>query len=82
MALFIRDDKVDALANELQAALKTATKKEAVRIALEHELERIAKAKPRRFDFSKAQAIAASIGRVDPDFDFKKFRDELWGDED
>ena len=48
MALFIRDDEVDALATELQRATGAATKKEAVRIALKHELGRTKREKSPR----------------------------------
>lgn len=81
MALFIRDEKVDALASEVQKALKAPSKKEAVRIALEHELERAAKPKPRRrLNFEKSQAMAAAMGPSDYDFNMKEFMDKMWDD--
>ncbi|TGR16777.1 type II toxin-antitoxin system VapB family antitoxin, partial [Mesorhizobium sp. M8A.F.Ca.ET.197.01.1.1] len=40
MSLYIRDDEGDALARQLQSAIKAPTKTEAVRIALKRELER------------------------------------------
>ncbi|MEX0645563.1 MAG: type II toxin-antitoxin system VapB family antitoxin [Parvularculaceae bacterium] len=81
MALFIRDEKVDALASELQKALKAPSKKEAVRIALERELERSVRTRPRRrFDFRKSRAMAKAMGASDSKLDMKKFMDEMWGD--
>ncbi len=81
MALFIRDDAVDSLVEEAKAALNVSTKKEAVRLALQKVVDEAPKRKRRRrFDFSKAQALADKIGPIDPDFDMKKFMDDGWGD--
>lgn len=79
MALFIRDDEVDALATALQKATKAGTKKEAVRRALQNELER---ARQRRLadTLVDLQDRVAAMGPNDPDFDMKKFTDEMWGD--
>ena len=41
MPLFIRDDDVSALAEELTRLTKARSKTEAVRVALRHELKRI-----------------------------------------
>ena len=78
MALFIRDDTVDALANELQKALKAPSKTEAVRTALKHELERTRQAMPLRQRVAKAQAMAAAMGSPDPKFSLKAYTDEMW----
>ncbi|KQY14049.1 type II toxin-antitoxin system VapB family antitoxin [Rhizobium sp. Root482] len=78
MALFIRDDTVDALANELQKALKAPSKTEAVRTALKRELERTRQAMPLRKRVAKAQAMAAAMGSPDPDFSLKAYTDEMW----
>ena len=40
MPLYVRDDDVDALAVKLQKLTKVRSKTEAVRLALEHEIER------------------------------------------
>ncbi|MBN9244581.1 MAG: type II toxin-antitoxin system VapB family antitoxin [Mesorhizobium sp.] len=80
MALFIRDDAVDRLAAEVQKALKTPTKKEAVRRALQNELERAKGRKPLAEFIAEAQAMIDALGPGDPDFDMKKFTDEMWGD--
>jgi antitoxin VapB len=90
MALFIRDDEVDALAAELQKATKAATKKEAVRRALKNELERTHMVPAGDAHLARSLALAgtladlqdrvAAMGPEDPDFDMKKFTDEMWGE--
>ena len=80
MPLFIRDDAVDSLAAELQKALKTPTKKEAVRVALQNELERARQKRPLLKRLARAQAMADAMGPSDPDFDMKRYTDEMWGD--
>jgi antitoxin VapB len=82
MALFIRDEAVERLASEVQQVLKTKTKKEAVRLALEHELERAQQARPLRKSVADLQARVAKLGERDPDFDMKAYMDEMWGDDD
>lgn len=81
MALFIRDSSVDALAAELQKAMKAPSKKEAVRLALQHELHRVRKAMPLRERLTRAMALADAMGPGDPTFDMKKYTDAMWGDE-
>ena len=80
MALFIRDDEVDALASELQRATNAATKKEAVRRALKNELARMRAVPPGDDKLARAMALADAMGDSDPAFDMKKFTDEMWGD--
>jgi antitoxin VapB len=79
MPLFIRDPEVDALALEVQKATQAPTKTEAVRRALQHELERSRQAQPLRDRLSKAKALADAMGAGDPGFDMKKYTDEMWG---
>jgi len=78
LALFIRDNTVDALAAQLQKALKAPTKTEAVRQALQRELDRVQQQRPLRERIAKAQAIAGAMGSSDPNFDMKIFTDEMW----
>ncbi len=80
MALFIRDDEVDALATELQKVTKAATKKEAVRLALRNELDRTQRKRPLLAVVGELQQRVAALGPGDPDFDMKRFTDEMWGD--
>lgn len=78
LALFIRDDTVDALAVKLQKALKAPSKTEAVRQALQRELDRVQQQRPLRDRIAKAQAMAGAMGASDPHFDMKTFTDEMW----
>ena len=80
MPLYIRDDEVDALAVEVQAATGAPTKTEAVRMALRHELERSQLRDPLRERLAAARAAARQIGPVDSEFDLKRFADAMWGD--
>jgi len=83
MPLYIRDDEVDSLAAELQAATGAPTKTEAVREALRNELRRAREKEPLIDRVRRIQARARQqLGPPNPDFDFRKFREELWGDED
>jgi len=80
MPLYIRDDEVDALAVEVQAATGAPTKTEAVRMALRHELQRSQTRDPLRERLGAALAAARQIGPVDSEFDLKRFADAMWGD--
>ncbi|MCO0638131.1 type II toxin-antitoxin system VapB family antitoxin [Chelativorans salis] len=80
MPLFIRDDDVDALASELQKLTKARTKTEAVRVALQHEIERSRQSIPLAQRLAKLQDKAAALGLPNPDFDMKKYTDKMWGD--
>jgi antitoxin VapB len=78
MPLYIRDDEVDALAREVQTATGARSKSEAVKQALRHELDRAKRGRPLSERLAAAQALVASIGPPDPNFDLKAFRDEMW----
>ena len=80
MALFIRDDEVDALATELQKVTKAVTKKEAVRLALRNELDRTQRSRKLLTVVAELQKKVTALGPSDPDFDMKRFTDEMWGD--
>jgi antitoxin VapB len=80
MPLYIRDDEVDALATRLQRETNAPSKTEAVRIALVHELERNRATVPLRDRIARLQAEARNLGLPNPDFDMKKFTDEMWED--
>jgi antitoxin VapB len=77
VALVIRDDTVDALATQLQKALNAPSKTEAVRQALQRELDRVQQARPLWERIAKAQAMAGAMGANDPNFDMKPFTDEM-----
>lgn len=80
MPLYIKDDEVDDLANELQRMTGAATKTEAVRAALKDAIER-KRDKTSIIDaIRRAQAKAEAMGvRPNADFDMKEFMDELSG---
>lgn len=78
MPLYIRDDEVADLARKVQKVTGTRTVTDAVRRALEHEMAR-AKA-PLRERIRVYQEMVAAAGPADPDFDMKKFTDEMWDD--
>jgi antitoxin VapB len=79
MALYIRDAEVDALAIRVQRAMRAKTKTDAVRLALQHELERRMDVASIDEKLAEAIALANAMGPGDPAFDQKKFMDEMWG---
>ncbi|HJQ55695.1 MAG TPA: type II toxin-antitoxin system VapB family antitoxin [Vineibacter sp.] len=80
MPLFIRDEDVTTMAEELARLTKARSKTEAVRAALRHELERTRASVPVRDRLARIHAKAATIGLPNPDFDMKAFSDAMWGD--
>jgi antitoxin VapB len=78
MSLYIRDAKVNELADEVMRRLGTKTKTEAVRVALENELKRADKDIPLAERVKKYQRQIAELGPRDPNFDEKAFMDEMW----
>ncbi|MDQ0469440.1 type II toxin-antitoxin system VapB family antitoxin [Labrys wisconsinensis] len=80
MPLFIRDDDVTTMAEELTRLTKARSKTEAVRTALRHELERTRASLPVRDRLARIHEKAAKIGLPNPDFDMKAYTDEMWGD--
>ena len=81
MPLFIRDPDVDAMAVQLQQIMKAPSKTEAVRTALRREIERSRGSVPLRERLVKVKEMARRIGPANPDFNMKKFTDEMWGDD-
>lgn len=80
MALYVKDDEVDRLAEEVQAAYGVKTKTEAVRIALKRALEQPDKKADLRRKLEALQARVRLISNPDPDFDEKAYTDMMWGD--
>lgn len=78
MSLYIRDPKVNELADEVMRQLGTRTKTDAVRIALENQLKNSAKEIPLAERIKKYQRMIADLGPKDPNFDEKAFMDEMW----
>ena len=79
MPLFIRDEEVDALADELKRVTKASSKTDAVRRALRDALDRETSRKPLLERLEPVLEKADAMGPNDPDFDMKKFTDEMWG---
>ena len=78
MPLFIRDDEVDALADELKRVTKAPSKTDAVRRALRDALERETSKQSLMERLAPVLAEADAMGPTDPDFDMKRFTDEMW----
>lgn len=81
MPLYIRDDSVAALAEELVRLTNASSKTEAVRTALRHEIDRRRQSVPLAERLAELQDRASRLGLPNPDFDMKRFSDEMW-DED
>ncbi|WP_210003834.1 type II toxin-antitoxin system VapB family antitoxin [Phyllobacterium sp. 1468] len=80
MSLYIRDNEVDALAVKVQRLTKAPNKTEAVRRALQNELARAQEAVPLKDRIKMIQDdVKARMGPNKPDFDMKKYTDEMWG---
>ncbi|OJF94463.1 hypothetical protein AX760_09630 [Pararhizobium antarcticum] len=79
MPLYVRDESVNDLAAQAQRVLKTRTKTEAIRIALERAISTEENRPPLMERLKKIQDQAAALGPVDPDFDQKAYLDEMWG---
>lgn len=80
MALYVKDEEVDRLAEEVQAAYGVKTKTEAVRMALKRALEQPDKKAELRRKLEAIQARVRLISNPDPDFDEKAYTDMMWGD--
>lgn len=80
MALFIRDPKVDALAEELRRLTKASSKTEAVRRALQERVAELRRARPLAERLARSKALADAMGPGDSAFDMKSYTDEMWGD--
>ena len=81
MPLYIRDDEVDELATRVQALTGARTKTDAVKAALQNEIKKIRRRAPLQERLAPIWAMLDAIGPVDPNFDQKKFTDELWGED-
>jgi antitoxin VapB len=79
MALYVKDEEVDRLAEEVQAAYGVKTKTEAVKIALKRALEQPDKKAEMMRKLEAVQARIRLISDPDPDFDEKAYTDMMWG---
>ena len=78
MPLYIRDAAVDALAEKVMKATGAKTKTDAVRKALQAQLDAEINRKPLLERLQPILDRADRIGEPDPDFDMKKYTDEMW----
>ena len=79
MGLYVRDESVNRLAEEVQKAIGAPTKTEAVRIALERILSERKHAAPLLDRLEIVRKRTMALGTPDPTFDEKRFTDEMWG---
>ncbi len=78
MPLYIRDDAVNALAEKVMKATGAKTKTDAVHKALQAQLKAEMNRKPLLDRLQPILDRADQIGEPDPDFDMKKYTDEMW----
>ena len=78
MPLYIRDDAVDDLAEQLMKATGAKTKTAAVRAALLAQLDALKNHKSLLERLQPVLDRADQLGPGDPDFDMKTFTDEMW----
>jgi antitoxin VapB len=81
MALFVRDPEVDQLVVELQRLTQAPTKTQAIKTALQAQLRHLKRQQPASQRIARARQLADAIGPDNPNFDMKKFTDELWEDQ-
>ncbi len=80
MPLFIRDENVDAMVTEAMKLLGAKNKTELIRRVLKTTIDQAQKSQPLLMRVENARRLADGLGPVDPDFDQKKFSDELYGE--
>jgi antitoxin VapB len=85
MPLYVRDERVNQLAEQARKILNAPTKTDAIRQALERVVvqeprgPREEKSEPNLAERLKAvQDEVKRLGRPNPDFDDKAFLDEMW----
>ncbi len=81
MPLYVRDESVNELAAQAQRLLKTRTKTEAIRIALERTISNEEDRPPLLERLKKIQDKFAAFEPRDPNFDQKAYLDEMWGND-
>ena len=80
MRLYVRDERVNQLAEQAQKILKAPTKTDAIRQALERVVEADEQRPPLAERLEKIKQRYQAMGSDDPDFDQEAFLDEMWGD--
>ncbi|MFN3509578.1 MAG: type II toxin-antitoxin system VapB family antitoxin [Allorhizobium sp.] len=80
MPLYVRDERVNQLAEQAQKILKAPTKTDAIRQALERVVEAEEQRPSLAERLEKIKQRYQAMGTDDPDFDQEAFLDEMWGD--
>lgn len=80
MALYVRDETVNALAVEVQRILKTPTKTEAIRAALQRVIDEDTARPPLAHRMREIRQGYRDLATPDPDFDHKAYIDRMWGE--
>jgi antitoxin VapB len=80
MPLYVRDERVNQLAEQAQKVLKAPTKTDAIRQALERVVQEEENRPPLSERLEKIKQRYKTMGTPDPNFDEKAFLDEMWGD--
>lgn len=80
MPLYVRDERVNQLAEQAQEILKAPTKTDAIRQALERVVEAEEQRPSLAERLEKIEQRYQAMGTDDPDFDQEAFLDEMWGE--
>ncbi len=83
MPLYVRDERVNELAEQARKILKAPTKTDAIRQALQSVVETseasdISEKPPLSERLKAIQDEVKRLGKPNPDFDDKAFLDEMW----
>jgi antitoxin VapB len=79
MPLYIRDSSVDELAEQVRVRIGARTKTDAVRTALQRELQRVKSETPIRERLAAVRRRAREVlGPPVPGIDIKKIMDDIW----
>jgi antitoxin VapB len=80
MRLYVRDERVNQLAEQAQKILKAPTKTDAIRQTLERVVEAEEQRPPLAERLENIKQRYRAMGTDDPDFNQETFLDEMWGD--
>ncbi|WAP71057.1 type II toxin-antitoxin system VapB family antitoxin [Jiella pelagia] len=78
MSPSVSDSTIDELAEEVRRATNAENTTEAIKLALMHELERLQRQRSFEERNAEVMAMADALGATDPQFDLKRFSDEMW----
>jgi antitoxin VapB len=80
MRLYVRDERVNQLAEQAQKILKAPTKTDVIRQTLERVVEAEEQRPPLAERLENIKQHYRAMGTDDPDFNQETFLDEMWGD--